>query len=59
MIIARKSIERKAPTVATGMEVYRTTGLTVNEQLAEAEAFGDTVIIGRTMTDVYYKIKEE
>lgn len=58
MIIARKCVEGKAPLVATGMEVHRVTGLTIAEQVAAVEALGDKVITGRTLTDVYYKLRE-
>ena len=58
MIIARKCVEGKTPLVATGMDVHRVTGLTIAEQMTAVEALGDKVITGRTLTDVYYKLRE-
>lgn len=59
MIIAKKCVERRAPLIATGMEVYRATGRNHAQQAAEAKVLiaEGRIEWGRTFFDVYYKIK--
>ena len=59
MIIARKCVARRAPLIATAMEVYRETGIMPSQQADEAVRLAAQGIIecGITFTDVYYKLK--
>lgn len=60
MIIARKCVARRAPLIATSMEVYRETGITPSKQADEAVKLVAQGIIecGITFNDVYYKLKQ-
>lgn len=60
-IIARKIVERRAPAVATGMEVYNMTGKGLEQQRDEAEVLVAKGVIttGRTFNGIYYKLKEQ
>lgn len=60
MIIARKCVARRAPLIATSMEVYRESGITPSKQADEAVKLVAQGIIecGITFNDVYYKLKQ-
>lgn len=60
MIIARKCVARRAPLIATSMEVYREAGITPSKQADEAVKLVAQGIIecGITFNDVYYKLKQ-
>lgn len=60
MIIARKCVERKAPLVATSLEVYRASGKDGQQQFDEVLPLIEQGVVecGRTLNDIYYKLKE-
>ena len=57
-IIGRKCVERKAPLIATDMDVYRVTGKNMEEQLVEAMPLAERkkIKIGETLNGIYYRI---
>lgn len=60
MIIARKCVERKAPLVATGNEVFRISGKGGKQQFDEVLPLIEHGVVqcGRTLNDIYYKLKD-
>ena len=56
-IIARKCVEGRRPLIATTMEVYAECGLSLQEQLAVAEAL-PKIKIGQTFNGFYYELKD-
>ena len=60
MIIAQKCVENRRPLLATSMEVYRSAGIPIAEQLnvariLEAES---KIVVGKAFNDVYYRLVE-